>query len=77
LSYVLKAVQSFIEDEINSYFVAYSGGLDSSILLLEVQEALKKSQLKTLKAIHINHNYSKNSKKMGRALSKFLLFKWD
>lgn len=63
MSYVLKAVQSFIEDEINSYFVAYSGGLDSSILLLEVQEALKKSQLKTLKAIHINHNYSKNSKK--------------
>ena len=60
---LLKAVKSFIEEEIDSYFVAYSGGLDSSVLLLEVQEALKKSKLKTLSAIHINHNYSKNSKK--------------
>ena len=33
-----------IEEEIDSYFVAYSGGLDSSVLLLEVQEALKKSK---------------------------------
>jgi len=73
LTSLLKTVKSFIEEEIDSYFVAYSGGLDSSVLLLEVQEALKKSKFKTLRAIHINHNYSKNSKKWEEHCQNFCL----
>ena len=45
----------------NNIFVAFSGGLDSTALLFLCNEALKQKKIKNLKAIHINHNLSKNS----------------
>ena len=45
----------------NKIFVAFSGGLDSTALLFLCNKALKQKKIKNLKAIHINHNLSKNS----------------
>ena len=45
----------------NKIFVAFSGGLDSTALLFLCNEALKQKKIRNLKAIHINHNLSKNS----------------
>ncbi len=42
-------------------FVAFSGGLDSTALLFLCNKALKQKKISNLKAIHINHNLSKNS----------------
>jgi tRNA(Ile)-lysidine synthase len=45
----------------NRIFVAFSGGLDSTALLFLCNKALKQKKISNLKAIHINHNLSKNS----------------
>ena len=45
----------------NKIFVAFSGGLDSTALLFLCNRALKQRKIMNLKAIHINHNLSKNS----------------
>jgi len=45
----------------NRIFVAFSGGLDSTALLFLCNKALKEKKIRNLKAIHINHNLSKNS----------------
>jgi len=45
----------------NKIFVAFSGGLDSTALLFLCNKALKQKKINNLKAIHINHNLSKNS----------------
>ena len=45
----------------NRIFVAFSGGLDSTALLFLCNKALKQKKIRNLKAIHINHNLSKNS----------------
>ena len=45
----------------NKIFVAFSGGLDSTALLFLCNKALKEKKIRNLKAIHINHNLSKNS----------------
>ena len=45
----------------NRIFVAFSGGLDSTALLFLCNEAFKQKKISNLKAIHINHNLSKNS----------------
>ena len=45
----------------NKIFVAFSGGLDSTALLFLCNKALKEKKIGNLKAIHINHNLSKNS----------------
>ena len=45
----------------NRIFVAFSGGLDSTALLFLCKKALKQKKISNLKAIHINHNLSKNS----------------
>ena len=45
----------------NRIFVAFSGGLDSTALLFLCKKALKQEKIRNLKAIHINHNLSKNS----------------
>ena len=45
-----------------NFFVAYSGGVDSTVLLKEVGEASKKIKC-NVTAIHINHGYSKFSDK--------------
>tara|TARA_B100000073_G_scaffold284929_1_gene246303 strand:+ start:452 stop:1414 length:963 start_codon:yes stop_codon:yes gene_type:complete len=45
----------------NRIFVAFSGGLDSTALLFLCNKALKQKKINNLKAIHINHNLSKNS----------------
>ena len=45
----------------NRIFVAFSGGLDSTALLFLCKKALKQKKIRNLKAIHINHNLSKNS----------------
>jgi tRNA(Ile)-lysidine synthase len=66
-----KFIDPFIEEEIKEYFVAYSGGLDSTVLLSEVNDLLKKKKIGKLKAIHINHNYSKNSKKWEKHCKDF------
>ena len=42
-------------------YVAYSGGVDSTVLLHEVGEAAKEVKC-DVEAIHINHEQSKNSK---------------
>ena len=42
-------------------YVAYSGGVDSTVLLYEVGEAAKDLKCNVV-AIHINPEYSKNSK---------------
>ena len=45
----------------NKIFVAFSGGIDSTALLFLCYKALKQKKIGNLKAIHINHNLSKNS----------------
>ena len=45
----------------NRIFVAFSGGLDSTALLFLCNKAFKQKKIRSLKAIHINHNLSKNS----------------
>ena len=45
----------------NRIFVAFSGGLDSTALLFLCNKALIQKKIRNLKAIHINHNLSKNS----------------
>ena len=45
----------------NKIFVAFSGGIDSTALLFLCNKALKQKKIGNLKAIHINHNLSKNS----------------
>ena len=66
-----KFIDPFIEEEIKEYFVAYSGGLDSTVLLSEANDLLKQKKTLKLKAIHINHNYSKNSKKWEKHCKDF------
>ena len=44
----------------NKVFVAFSGGLDSTALLFLCNKALEQKKIRNLKAIHINHNLSKN-----------------
>ncbi|WP_343189166.1 tRNA lysidine(34) synthetase TilS [Buchnera aphidicola (Chaitoregma tattakana)] len=41
--------------------VAYSGGLDSTVLLYQLIELKKKIKLIKIRAIHINHNMNKNA----------------
>ncbi len=43
-----------------SVLVAYSGGVDSHVLLVELQRCLKESN-KEIVALHFNHQYSENS----------------
>ena len=52
-------------------FVAFSGGIDSTALLFLCNKALKQKKIKNLKAIHINHNLSKNSAKWERHSESF------
>ncbi|WP_343154858.1 tRNA lysidine(34) synthetase TilS [Buchnera aphidicola (Pseudoregma panicola)] len=59
---LIKNILKYINDDQN-ILVAYSGGMDSTVLLYQLIK-LKKKKLKNIKirAIHINHNISKNSK---------------
>ena len=52
-------------------FVAFSGGLDSTALLFLCNKALKEKKIKNLKAVHINHNLSENSKDWQEHSEKF------
>ncbi|WP_343184115.1 tRNA lysidine(34) synthetase TilS [Buchnera aphidicola (Ceratovacuna keduensis)] len=59
---LIKSILKHINNN-QKILVAYSGGLDSTVLLYQLIE-LKKKKLKNIKirAIHINHKISKNSK---------------
>jgi tRNA(Ile)-lysidine synthase len=56
-----KKLESLIDNETKNYFVAYSGGVDSTVLLNCVNETLKLVDGASLIALHINHNYSGKS----------------
>ena len=51
-------------------YVAYSGGVDSTVLLYEVGEAAKDLKCNVV-AIHVNHGYSKNSKRWEKHCESF------
>ena len=51
-------------------YVAYSGGVDSTVLLYEVGEAAKDLKCNVV-AIHINHEYSKKSKRWEKHCESF------
>ncbi|BGI51324.1 MAG: tRNA lysidine(34) synthetase TilS [Buchnera aphidicola (Ceratovacuna japonica)] len=59
---LIKSILKYIKKN-QKILIAYSGGLDSTVLLHQLI-ILKKKKLKKIKirAIHINHNISKNSK---------------
>ena len=56
-----KKLESIIDNETKNYFVAFSGGVDSTALLNCVNETLKLVDGVSLTALHINHNYSGKS----------------
>ena len=55
-----------------NFYVAYSGGVDSTVLLKEVCEAAKKVNC-NVTAIHINHGYSKFSDNWEQHCEKFCI----
>ena len=64
-----------IEDLIdlqNKIFIAYSGGPDSTALIHIFADLMNSNKL-DVEAIHVNHNLSKESKKMGKSLQSGLL----
>lgn len=56
-----KKILPFINKEIKNYFVAFSGGVDSTALLDCADTIIKSSEGLNLTALHINHNYSDSS----------------
>ncbi len=59
-------VKNLIKKKKN-FLIGYSGGLDSTVLLY----ILKKIKKKNIRAIHINHNLNKKSKKIENNCIKF------
>ncbi|MBL10651.1 MAG: tRNA lysidine(34) synthetase TilS [Acidiferrobacteraceae bacterium] len=58
---VRSAIRKFSKNILGrSVFVAYSGGVDSHVLLVELEKCFKKSKTE-LVALHFNHQYSKDS----------------
>ena len=56
-------LKSLIESKKTKFLIALSGGIDS-ILLLNIVNKICKSQKYQLRAVHVNHNMSKNSSAM-------------
>ena len=54
-------LNSLINKKVKNYFVAYSGGVDSTVLLNCANKIIKSFKGSSLIAIHINHNYSNDS----------------
>ena len=54
-------LNSFINKKAKNYFVAYSGGVDSTVLLNCANRIIKSYKGLSLVALHINHNYSDDS----------------
>ena len=53
-----KKLLPLINKEIKNYFVAFSGGVDSTTLLDCADTIIKSFAGLNLTALHINHNYS-------------------
>ena len=54
-------LNSLIDKKVKNYFVAYSGGIDSTVLLNCANTIIKSHKGLSLVALHINHNYSDDS----------------
>ena len=54
-------LNSLINKKVKNYFVAYSGGVDSTVLLNCANKIIKSFKGSSLVALHINHNYSNDS----------------
>ncbi|QCI20851.1 tRNA lysidine(34) synthetase TilS [Buchnera aphidicola (Hyperomyzus lactucae)] len=54
-----------------SFLIAYSGGLDSTVLLYQLLKIKKKIPYIKIRAIHINHNLALDSKKWTEHCEKF------
>ncbi|WP_343183618.1 tRNA lysidine(34) synthetase TilS [Buchnera aphidicola] len=54
------------------FLIAYSGGIDSTVLLYKLLEIKKKKKIK-IRAIHIDHQIFKNSKKWSKHCKKICL----
>ena len=60
---IYESFSGYLTEDSKKLLVAFSGGLDSTVLLYALKQALVKEKLnKEILAIHVDHKQNKNSK---------------
>ena len=61
---IYESFSGYLTEDSKKFLVAFSGGLDSTVLLYALKQALvKEKSNKEILAIHVDHKQNKNSKK--------------
>ena len=69
---IYESFSGYLTEDSKKFLVAFSGGLDSTVLLYALKQALVKEKLnKEILAIHVDHKQNKNSKDWIEHCKKF------
>ena len=69
---IYESFSGYLTEDSKKFLVAFSGGLDSTVLLYALKQALVKEKLnKEILAIHVDHKQNKNSKNWIEHCKKF------
>jgi Predicted ATPase of the PP-loop superfamily implicated in cell cycle control len=69
---IYESFSGYLNEDSKKFLVAFSGGLDSTVLLHALKKALVKEKLnKEILAIHVDHKQNKNSKNWIEHCKKF------